>query len=51
MVGHTEELTQFLNIEVLQWYHPILWISHRKNAKGLATRVHEHFVDSDLLLP
>jgi len=37
-VGHPEGLTQFLNIEVLQWLHPITGISHRKNAKGRATR-------------
>jgi len=31
--------SQFLDMEVLRWKHPISWISHLENAKGCATRV------------
>jgi hypothetical protein len=37
-VGHPKQLDQILSVYVLEWYHSTMYVSHRKNAKGSATR-------------
>ena len=38
-VGRPERLNQFLDVNILQWYHPIVRDRQDKSAAGLATRV------------
>jgi hypothetical protein len=37
-VGHPEKPSQFLGVDVLEWYDSIVIIRDQKNAKGSATR-------------
>jgi hypothetical protein len=37
-VGHPEVLTQFIYVEALKWFHPIVSISYRKDGEGSVTR-------------
>jgi|KBSMisStaDraftv2_1062788.scaffolds.fasta_scaffold1058942_1 hypothetical protein len=39
-VGHTERLTQFPSVDVLEWYHSDVLVRQWKSAKGPATRRH-----------
>jgi len=37
-VGHPEKPNQFLGVDVLQWYHPIMTCRKEENAEGWPTR-------------